>query len=105
MINLIGVEQYNHLIGHEDSAWSVARDQDGEEYSLHEVKLGQPLHPDLGLRAVRTIVVSPFNEDSGRVLYMGGFDPVYECGIDPRGVYNLHDNAWVYRVGLRTALS
>jgi hypothetical protein len=105
LINLIGVEQYNHLIGHEDSAWFVARGQDGEEYSLHEVKqLGQPLDPDLGLRAVRTIVISPFSEDSGRVLYMGGFDPVYECGVDPRGVYNLHDNAWVYRVGLLTAL-
>jgi hypothetical protein len=111
VFSLIGLEQYNRIPGHLRSAWFVSRTSRGR-YSLHEVrqlplrKGDQPLNPDLGLRAIRTFVVSPFEEDRGRVLFMGGFDPVFECGMDPRGDfgYTLHGNAWVYRVGIDTAL-
>jgi hypothetical protein len=111
VFNPIGIEQYNHLVSHETSAWFLKRSRDGKDYSLHEVaQLGAPQDPNLGLRAVRTIVVSPFQEDGGRVLYVGGFDPVWECDSDPRAKsdpkndWKSRYNAWVYRVGMRTAL-
>jgi hypothetical protein len=111
-LSIIGLElepPFDRIQGHEQSAWFVSRTPD-RKYTLHEVKelplrpQDQPLDPDLGLRAVRTLVVSPFPDDNGSVLFMGGFDPVFECPTDPRAVFNLHDNAWVYRVGIRSAL-
>lgn len=110
--SLIGLEQYNHIVGHERSAWFVSRN-DAARYALHEVRElplrpgDKPLNPDLGLRAVRTFVVSPFPEDEGGVLFMGGFDPLYECGQTPKAehLYTLSDNGWIYRVGIHTALA
>lgn len=40
------------------------------------------------LRGCRTVVVSPFAEDGGRVLYFGGYD----CRYDPS-----HNTAWIWR--------
>jgi hypothetical protein len=48
------------------------------------------------LVAPRTFVVSPFREDSGRVIYFGGFD----CNFFPA-----HDTAWVFRAPLETVLT
>ena len=45
-------------------------------------------NPPRGLLATRTIEVSPFPEDRGRVLYFGGYDC---AGVDSR------DTAWIYR--------
>jgi hypothetical protein len=41
-----------------------------------------------GLRSVRTVCVSPFPEDQGRVLYFGGFDAA-------QGPHR--DTAWIYK--------
>jgi hypothetical protein len=114
VFSLIGLEQYNHIPGHQESAWFVARGSAGY-HTLHEVRqlplrrgIDEPLHPNPGLRAVRSIVVSPFEEDHGqKVLFMGGFDPVWSCDVTGgRGENNwhLHDDAWIYRVGIDTAL-
>jgi hypothetical protein len=117
LVSLIGLEQYNHIAGHMESAWFVARGPAGY-HTLHEVVqlplrkgIDEPLNGNPGLRAVRTIVVSPFEEDKGQVLFMGGFDPVWECdlaylrGGGGENDWHLHDNAWVYRVGIRRALA
>jgi hypothetical protein len=45
---------------------------------------------------VRAIIVSPFAEDGGQALYLGGYDA---------DLYPAHNTAWLYRVGLNTALS
>jgi hypothetical protein len=41
-----------------------------------------------GLRSARTVCVSPFPEDKGRVLYFGGFDAA-------QGPHR--DSAWIYK--------
>jgi hypothetical protein len=53
-------------------------------YELQEVT--DPALPTLV--AVRTIAVSPFPADRGRVLYFGGYDPNYQPS---------HNTAWIYR--------
>ena len=50
-----------------------------------------PLPPGKSLRATRTIEVSPFPEDHGRVLYFGGYDC---AGQDS------HNTAWIYKATL-----
>jgi arylsulfatase A-like enzyme len=47
-----------------------------------------------GLRATRSICISPFPEDGGRVLYFGGFD------AGPSDVAVHHNTAWIYRGAL-----
>ncbi len=90
-INLIGLQAHNP--SKPTSAWYLVRRETGD-YTLHEVPALTPQSP-YGLVAVRTIHVSPFPEDRGEVLYMGG------CDADFRPS---HNTAWLYRVGLRTAL-
>jgi hypothetical protein len=52
-------------------------------------EMAEVVDPNLPtLVAVRTIAVSPFPEDRGRVLYFGGFD----CNKVPS-----HNTAWIYR--------
>jgi hypothetical protein len=43
----------------------------------------------------RSITVSPFPEDDGKVLYLGGFD----TNVQP-----CHNSAWIQRVGFTTAM-
>jgi hypothetical protein len=109
-VSLIGMEDYNEFWGHELSAWFAARDG-AAGYTLHEIPklplrpgIDQPLDPDIGLRAVRSFAVSPFLEDDGHVLFAGGFDPVFPCGVGQKGPYNLRGNGWIYRAGITTAL-
>jgi hypothetical protein len=114
-----GIEAYNdmppatdpdsgetvHLIGlgvgdspTAEDAWFLSRTMSAE-YALHRVPHFD--HPeafpaDAPLRGLRAMIVSPFPEDAGRVLYLGGFDThVQPC----------HNSAWMVRVGLRTALA
>ena len=47
------------------------------------------------LVAPRTFVLSPFAEDAGKVIYIGGFD----CNFFPA-----RDTAWVFRASLETVL-
>jgi hypothetical protein len=51
-----------------------------------------PVPDGQSLRATRTIAVSPFPEDEGRVFYFGGYD----CANQES-----HDTAWIYRGVLR----
>jgi hypothetical protein len=51
---------------------------------------------DSKLWAIRTLIVSPFPDDKGEVLYLGGYD----AGFEPA-----HNTAWLYRVGIDTALA
>lgn len=95
-LHLIGLQAHSKIDGMEASAWLATRARGGG-YELHRVP-SLP-HPSLGdeppLRAVRTIVMSPFSEDKGQVLFIGGYDA---SGMPA------HETAWLYRVGLRTAL-
>jgi hypothetical protein len=77
--------------GTENSTWYLTRDSKAH-YSLFEVKpLGQK-----PLAAVRTIIESPFPEEIGKILYLGGYDNYNQQS---------HNTAWIYRVGIHTALS
>jgi hypothetical protein len=51
---------------------------------------------DQKLEGTRAVERSPFSEDRGEVLYVGGFDAGQ---TDPA-----HETAWIYRVGLDTVL-
>ena len=73
-------------------AWYLVRHADGR-YGT-----GQVFDPAVvptavgGLRSARTVCVSPFPEDKGRVLYFGGFDAA-------QGPHR--DTAWIYRGTLK----
>jgi len=71
------------------SAWYLVRHADGTfgHGRVFDSRHPKP-NPPLGLRATRTIELSPFPEDKGRVLYFGGFDC---AGAESR------DTAWIYR--------
>ncbi|MEM9281585.1 MAG: sulfatase-like hydrolase/transferase [Verrucomicrobiota bacterium] len=62
------------LVRHEDGSYATV--------------LVPPVAGEASLRAVRTIVASPFPEESGRVWYLGGFDAA-------QGPHE--DTAWIYR--------
>lgn len=83
-----------------NSAWFLSRAEGTrgvDAYQLHEIQALPWIHSrsDSKLWSLRTSVVSPFPEDHGRVLYMGGYDGHFAPD---------HNTAWVYRVGIRTAL-
>ena len=89
---LLGV-WVNHPDGHASEkgagAWYLVRHADGT-YACGRVfdpKNPRP-NPPRGLLATRTIEVSPFPEDNGRVLYFGGFD----CAS-----VESHNTAWIYK--------
>jgi hypothetical protein len=71
------------------SAWYLVRHRDGT-YGYNRVfDPKNPLpSPPRGLVATRTIEASPFPEDKGRVLYLGGYD----CAS-----IESHLTAWIYR--------
>ena len=77
------------------SAWYLVRHADGR-YGT-----GQIFNPAFvpsavgGLRSVRTVCVSPFPEDKGRVLYFGGFDAA-------QGPHR--NTAWIYKATLKEDL-
>jgi hypothetical protein len=81
-----------------NSAWFLSRTAGNPpRYALHEV---DPLpwpnwRSDNALWSVRTIAISPFPEDQGQVLYLGGYDGHFHPD---------HNTAWLYRVGIDTAL-
>jgi len=71
------------------SAWYLIRHSDGS-YGYGRVfdpNYVRP-NPPHGLVATRTIEISPFPEDKGRVLYFGGYD----CAS-----VESHNTAWIYR--------
>jgi hypothetical protein len=52
------------------------------------------------LQGTRTIRVSPFNEDQGRIIYFGGFDVASQYLAGKRS----HNTAWIYSADIYTAL-
>ncbi|GEM_PF-248066 len=95
-VHLIGV-WVNHPAGRQTdlglSAWYLVRHADGTYAHGRVFAPGAPLnHAERGLEATRTLEVSPFPEDEGRVLYAGGFD----CAKK-----DSHNTAWIYRGVLR----
>ncbi|MFZ5831830.1 MAG: hypothetical protein ACOY3P_17215 [Planctomycetota bacterium] len=74
------------------SAWYLVRHADGR-YATGEVRdrLHEPQAVG-GLRSVRTICISPFPEDKGRILYFGGFD-AGDLGLGLK----YRDAGWVYK--------
>ena len=61
----------------------------GADISYEVAEITNPREPQLV--ATRTIVVSPFPEDQGRVLYFAGYD----CHGVPS-----HNTGWIYRGAL-----
>ena len=91
-VHLLGL-WVNHPAGRSTdlggSAWYLVRHADG---TYGHGRVFDPGHarpnPPRGLLATRTIEVSPFPEDKGRVLYFGGYD----CAN-----IESHNTAWIYR--------
>lgn len=80
------------------SAWLLSRSgTNSPGYSAHEVRaLSWPYQrSDQNLWSIRTIAVSPFPEDQGKVLYIGGYDGHFRPD---------HNTAWLYRVGINTVM-
>jgi hypothetical protein len=97
-IRLFGLLALSPNAREENSAWLLSRTSGNPpHYELHEVKpLNWPNNrSDASLWSVRTIAVSPFPEDQGQVLYMGGYDGHFQPD---------HNTAWLYRAGINTAL-
>jgi hypothetical protein len=83
-----------------NAAWFLSRIAGNPpRYELHEVTppaRWPNSRSDAALWSVRTIAVSPFPEDQGQVLYLGGYDGHFKPD---------HNTAWLYRVGVDTALA
>jgi len=75
-----------------NGSWFLIRRADG---SYEHQPIYDPAHPlpeGQSLGACRTITVSPFPEDRGRVLYFGGYDA---------GAAKCHNTAWIYKGTLK----
>lgn len=70
-----------------NGSWFLIRGADGryQHQPIHDPAHVIPEGQSLG--ACRTITVSPFPEDHGRVLYFGGYDA---------GAAKCHNTAWIY---------
>ena len=73
-------------------AWYLVRHADGTytDGCVFDPKNPRP-NPPRGLLAVRTIELSPFPQDKGRVFYFGGYD----CAD-----IESHNTAWIYKGAL-----
>jgi hypothetical protein len=70
-------------------AYYFTRHAKGSDITHEVTEIVDPaVQPKPVLVATRTILVSPFPEDQGRVLYFGGFDCYYTYA---------HNTAWIYR--------
>jgi hypothetical protein len=83
-----------------NAAWVLSRASgDPPRYDLHRVSAPATWphsRSDDALWSVRTIAVSPFPEDQGQVLYLGGYDGHFQPD---------HNTAWLDRVGVDTVLA
>jgi len=100
-IRLFGLLTHSPNPSEANSAWMLSRvgtTGGAYSYNLHEIRpLSFPYRrTDLALYSVRTEIVSPFPEDLGQVLFLGGYDGHFKGD---------HNTAWLYRVGIGTALS
>ncbi|MCX7012949.1 MAG: hypothetical protein NTW86_10400 [Candidatus Sumerlaeota bacterium] len=96
-VRLLGIEAYTgpsvrarpHLQGWEGGAWYLIRHTDGR-YELRQIA-DPSLRPAPLLISTRTIAVSPFPGDAGKVLYLGGYDANF---------IPAHNTAWIFRADL-----
>jgi hypothetical protein len=97
-VRLFGLLAFSPRTSERNSAWFLSR-SDGAtpRYELHQVRpLPSPYNrSDTALWSVRAISVSPFPEDQGQVVYLGGYDGHFRPD---------HNTAWLYRVGIATTL-
>jgi len=80
-----------------NSAWFLSRNGSHHTYKLHRVNpiKWTNIKSDQRLFSVRAIAISPFPEDQGKVIFLGGYDGHFK---------SVHNTAWLYRVGIETAL-
>lgn len=76
-----------------DDAWYTIRRSNGT-HQLRRIVASQLATP-ISMNSTRTAVVSPFPEEGGTIVYLGGFDVVD---------IKYHNTAYVVRAGLRTVL-
>jgi acetyl esterase/lipase len=75
------------------SSWFLVRHTTGKYEYGQVIDSARPMPKGYdGLRATRTIAVSPFADDRGRVLYFGGYDA--------GGQGSKHNTAWIYRASI-----
>jgi len=99
-VRLFGLLTQSPHANEKTSAWILSRTTGMlPQYELHEVKalkFPADLHRSNDkLVSVRALVVSPFPEDQGQVLYLGGYGDLEQA---------VQNTAWAYRVGINTAL-
>jgi hypothetical protein len=98
-LRLLGLDTRSPNPAESNSGWFLSRrDGNPPQYALHQVPAPRTWpapRSDTALWSVRSIAVSPFPEDQGQVLYMGGYDGHFKPD---------HNTAWIFRVGLDTAL-
>jgi hypothetical protein len=100
-IRLMSLLAHSPNADEERSAWFLTRKEDttgSDGYTLHEVKPiagSRTESSDPALWSIRTFIVSPFKEDQGQVLYLGGYDGHWQP---------VHNTAWLYRAGINTLL-
>jgi hypothetical protein len=71
-----------------NNAYTLMRDLNGNYQYCMVVDSAILIPPGVGLKSVRTMMLSPFPEDSNRVYFLGGFD----------GANGPHQNtAWIYK--------
>jgi hypothetical protein len=101
---LTGLDTRSPVAGEKNAAFFISCIQDQcdlvqSAYQLHEVPVLLPwpyYRSNVALESIRTVTVSPFPEDQGQVIYLGGYDG---------GHVAHHNTAWLYRVGINTALA
>lgn len=93
-VNLLGL-YVNHPAGHGtpegNNTWYLVRHRDGTYDWAQVIDPADPI-PSPFLRACRAVRASPFPEETGRVVYFGGFDG--------GGATPWHNTAWIYRAEL-----
>jgi len=78
-----------------NNAYTLVRDKNGSYEYCMVVDSNILIPPGVGLKSVRTMMLSPFPEDSNHVYYLGGFD----------GANGPHQNtAWIYKAVVRPEL-
>jgi hypothetical protein len=94
-VHLVSLEAFAPGINQRTSSWYLTRQAD-QTYDLHEIpSLANPFTDHPYLEGTRTIVVSPFADDAGQMVYFGGYDASFAPG---------HNTAWIYRAPLDTVL-
>ena len=94
-VYLVSLEAFPPQDDKKPSSWYLTRTADAQ-YSLHEIPaLDNPRIEHPMLEGTRTLVVSPFPEDDGQVIYVGGYDASFAAG---------HNTAWIYKASLATVL-